>query len=89
MTFAEASAVPLGGLNALHFMRLAKIEPGESVLINDAGGSIGAHAVQIAKSMGAKVTAVDKTTKERLLRRLGADHFIDYTREDFARGTDL
>lgn len=83
MSFAEAAAVPLGGLNALHFMRRARIQIGEKVLINGAGGSIGAHAVQIAKSMGAEVTAVDDTIKEEMLRRIGADHFIDYTREDF------
>lgn len=83
MTFADAAAVPLGGLNALHFMRLARIQPGEKVLINGAGASIGAHAVQIARSMGAEVTAVDSAIKEGLLRRLGADHFIDYTRESF------
>lgn len=83
MTFAEAAAVPLGGLNALHFMRRARIRAGESVLINGAGGSIGAHAVQIAKSMGAEVTAVDSEIKEDLLRRLGADRFIDYQKEDF------
>ena len=85
MSFAEAAAVPLGGLNALHFMRLAKIEPGEEILINGAGGSIGAHAVQIAKTMGAKVTAVDSAIKEDMLRWIGADHFIDYAREDFRR----
>lgn len=85
MSFAEAAAVPLGGLNALHFMRLAKIQPGEKVLINGAGGSIGAHAVQIAKSMGAEVTAVDSAIKEDMLRRIGADDFIDYARDDFAR----
>jgi NADPH:quinone reductase-like Zn-dependent oxidoreductase len=84
MSFAEAAAVPMGGLNALHFMRRARIRPGEQVLINGAGGSIGAHAVQIAKSMGAEVTAVDNAIKEGLLRRIGADHFIDYTKEGFA-----
>jgi NADPH:quinone reductase-like Zn-dependent oxidoreductase len=84
MNFAEAAAVPLGGLNALHFMRRARIQPGERVLINGAGGSIGVHAVQIAKSMGADVTAVDAAIKEGLVRRLGADHFVDYTKEDFA-----
>jgi NADPH:quinone reductase-like Zn-dependent oxidoreductase len=84
MSFAEASAVPLGGLNALHFMRRAKIQAGEKVLINGAGGSIGAYAVQIAKSMGAEVTAVDSTFKADITRRFGADHFIDYTKEDFA-----
>jgi NADPH:quinone reductase-like Zn-dependent oxidoreductase len=84
MSHADAAAVPLGGLNALHFMQLAKIQAGEKILINGAGGSIGTHAVQIAKSMGAEVTAVDSTIKEEFLRRLGADHFIDYTRENFA-----
>ena len=83
MSFADAAAVPLGGLNALHFMRLARIQARDKVLINGAGGSIGAHAVQIAKSMGAEVTAVDSTIKEDLLRRIGADHFIDYTKENF------
>jgi NADPH:quinone reductase-like Zn-dependent oxidoreductase len=82
MTFAEAAAVPLGGLNALHFMRRARIKPGEQVLINGAGGSIGAHAIQIAHSMGAQVTAVDHRIKEELVRRLGASDFIDYTIDD-------
>jgi len=83
MTFAEAAAVPLGGLNAIHFMRRAKIQPGERVLINGAGGSIGAHAVQIAKALSAEVTAVDTTIKEDMLRRIGVDHFIDYTKQNF------
>jgi NADPH:quinone reductase-like Zn-dependent oxidoreductase len=83
MNYEEAAAVPLGGLNAIHFMRRAEIKPGETVLINGAGGSIGAHGVQIAKSMGAEVTAVDSTIKEDMLRRIGADHFVDYTKEDF------
>jgi NADPH:quinone reductase-like Zn-dependent oxidoreductase len=82
MTFAEAAAVPLGGLNALHFMRRANIQPGEQVLINGAGGSIGAHAIQIARAMGAQVTAVDHPAKEELVRRLGADDFHDYTAGD-------
>jgi NADPH:quinone reductase-like Zn-dependent oxidoreductase len=83
MSFAEAAAVPLGGLNALHFMRLAAIEPGTSLLINGAGGSIGTHAVQIARRMGATVTCVDKAIKAPILERLGANEFIDYTRQDF------
>jgi NADPH:quinone reductase-like Zn-dependent oxidoreductase len=83
MSFADAAAVPLGGLNALHFMQLAKIEVGDKVLINGAGGSIGTHAIQIAKSMGAEVTTVDHTIKKEALLRLGADHFIDYTEQDF------
>lgn len=81
MSFAEAAAVPLGGLNALHFMRLANVRPGEQVLINGAGGSIGAHAVQIAKHLGGQVTAVDCARKADFLRRLGADHVIDYETE--------
>ena len=85
MNFPEAAAVPLGGLNGLHFMRLAMIKPGQKVLINGAGGSIGAHALQIAKAMGAEVTAVDTTNKESFLKRMGADHFIDYRSQDFAK----
>jgi NADPH:quinone reductase-like Zn-dependent oxidoreductase len=85
MSFEEAAAVPLGGLNALHFMRKANIRNGEKILINGAGGSIGTFAVQIAKAMGAEVTAVDSTIKEEMLRRIGADHFFDYTKEDFAK----
>ena len=85
MSFEEAAAVPLGGLNALHFMRRANIQNGEKILVNGAGGSIGTFAVQIAKAMGAEVTAVDSTIKEEMLRRIGADHFFDYTKEDFAK----
>lgn len=85
MTFEEAAAVPLGGLNALHFMRKANIRKGEKVLINGAGGSIGTFGVQIAKVMGAEVTAVDSGIKEDMLRRIGADHFFDYTQEDFTK----
>jgi NADPH:quinone reductase-like Zn-dependent oxidoreductase len=83
-SFEEAAAIPLGGLNALHFMRSAGIRSGEKVLINGAGGSIGIYAVQIAKAMGAEVTAVDSSIKEDVLRRFGADHFVDYARENFA-----
>ncbi len=86
MSFAEAAAVPLGGLNALHFLRTAQIKRGETVLVNGAGGSIGTFGVQIAKAMGAEVTAVDSQHKEQMLRAIGADHFIDYTQEDFAAG---
>jgi len=85
VSFEEAAAIPLGGLNALHFLRKAKIQKGEKVLVNGAGGSIGTFGVQIAKAMGAEVTAVDSTIKERMLRRIGADHFFDYTKEDFTR----
>lgn len=82
MSFTDAAAVPMGGLNALHFMRLAHIHPGDHVLVLAAGGSIGAHAVQIAKAMGAEVTGVDCATKAEFLRRLGVDHVVDYRTED-------
>jgi NADPH:quinone reductase-like Zn-dependent oxidoreductase len=85
MSFEEAAAVPLGGLNALHFLRKANIRKGEKVLVNGAGGSIGTFGVQIAKAMGAEVTAVDSAIKEEMLRRIGADHFIDYTKADFTK----
>ncbi len=85
LSFEEAAAVPLGGLNALHFLRKADIQPGEKVLVIGAGGSIGTFGVQIAKSLGAEVTAVDSGIKEEMLRGIGADHFVDYTREDFTQ----
>ncbi|MDF1701160.1 MAG: NAD(P)-dependent alcohol dehydrogenase [Planctomycetota bacterium] len=85
VSFEEAAAVPLGGLNALHFLRRARVQPGEHVLVNGAGGSIGIFGVQLAKAMGAEVTAVDCVAKEELVRDIGADHFIDYAKEDFTR----
>lgn len=85
VSFEEAAAVPLGGLNALHFLRKANIQKGEKVLVNGAGGSIGTFGVQIAKAMGAEVTAIDSTIKEEMLRRIGADHYIDYTKEEFTK----
>lgn len=83
MTHAEAATVPTGGMEALHFLRAAKPQPGQSILINGSGGSIGTYAVQLAKREGLVVTAVDSTAKLALLRELGADHVIDYTQEDF------
>jgi NADPH:quinone reductase-like Zn-dependent oxidoreductase len=85
MTFEEAATIPTGGLNALHFLRKASIRPGEHILINGAGGSIGTFGVQLAKYYGAEVTAVDSTGKLDMLRSIGADHVVDYTREDFSR----
>jgi NADPH:quinone reductase-like Zn-dependent oxidoreductase len=85
MSFEEAAAVPLGGLNALHFLRIANLQSGEKVLVNGAGGSIGTFGVQIAKTMGAEVTAVDSRIKETMLRRIGADHFFDYAKDDFSK----
>ncbi len=85
LTFEEAAAVPLGGFNALHFLKKANIQDGEKVLINGAGGSIGTYGVMIAKTLGAEVTVVDSTIKKRMLLKIGADHFIDYTKEDFTK----
>jgi len=85
MTYEEAAAIPLGGLHAAHFLREADIKRGQSLLIIGAGGSIGTVAVQIGKSLGAEVTAVDSGAKLAMLRSIGADKVIDYTKEDFAK----
>lgn len=88
MSFEEAATLPTGGLNALYFLRKANIKKGDHVLIVGAAGSIGTYAIQLAKHYGAEVTAVDKTFKLDVLRKLGADHVIDYTKEDFTQNKD-
>ncbi|RPI83789.1 MAG: NAD(P)-dependent alcohol dehydrogenase [Chloroflexi bacterium] len=86
LTFEEAACIPQGGVIALQGIRdKGQVQPGQKVLINGAGGSAGMFAVQLAKLYGAEVTGVDNTGKLDFLRSLGADHVIDYTREDFTK----
>lgn len=93
LTFEEVAAVPQAGLMALQGLRdKRQIQSGQSVLINGAGGGVGTFAVQIAKSIGAEVTGVDKAIKLDMLLSIGADHVIDYMKEDFTingKGYDL
>lgn len=85
ITYEEAATIPTGGINGLDFLRQGNVQAGEKILINGAGGSIGTYAVQIAKLIGAEVTAVDSAEKLEMLRAIGADNVIDYAREDFTR----
>jgi NADPH:quinone reductase-like Zn-dependent oxidoreductase len=87
LSFEQAAAVAISGLTALQGVRdHGRVEAGDQVLIIGASGGVGSYAVQLAKAFGAEVTAVCSSTKVDLVRSLGADHIIDYTRDDFANG---
>jgi NADPH:quinone reductase-like Zn-dependent oxidoreductase len=86
LSFEEAAAIPQGGVIALRGIRdRGRVQPGQRVLVNGAGGSAGSFAIQLAKLYGAEVTGVDAPAKLEFMRSLGADHVIDYTREDFTQ----
>ena len=86
LTFEQAAAVPTSGSLAVQHVRdEGRVQAGQTVLINGAGGAVGSFAVQLAKAYGANVTGVDATGKLEMLRSIGADHVLDYTREDFTR----
>jgi NADPH:quinone reductase-like Zn-dependent oxidoreductase len=90
MTFEEAAAIPTAAVVALQNLRdKSPVQPGQSVLINGAGGGVGTFAVQLARHFGAEVTGVDSGGKLDMLRSIGADHVIDYEKEDFTSGEKL
>jgi NADPH:quinone reductase-like Zn-dependent oxidoreductase len=89
VTFEQAAAIPIAAVTALQALRdQARVQPGQRVLINGASGGVGTYAVQIAKSLGADVTGVCSTRNVELVRSLGADHVVDYKKEDFTAANE-
>ncbi len=89
ITHAQAAAIPFGGVTAWHFIKKANIKPGQKVLIVGASGAVGSAAVQLAKSLGAEVTAVCSTANMALVQSIGADKVIDYTKENFTQNGEI
>ena len=88
LSFEQAAVVPISGGTAIQALRAGRVEAGQRVLIIGASGGVGTYAVQLAKALGAEVTGVCSTAKLDLVRSIGADHVVDYTREDFAEGAE-
>jgi NADPH:quinone reductase-like Zn-dependent oxidoreductase len=86
--YEEAAPIPVGAMTALHFLQAGDVGPGKRVLINGASGSVGSYAVQIVRTLDAHVTGVASTSNTDLVASLGADHVIDYTKQDFTDGTE-